>query len=106
MVKLVFNTYDGERSEVAAVPGSSVMEVATGAGVDAILGDCGGNLSCCTCHCYVSDDWAGRVPAPDAGELAMLDGVLERQPNSRLSCQIRVTEEIDGIELHLPERQF
>ena len=106
MVKLVFTTHDGAHTDVAALPGASIMEAATEAGVDAILGDCGGNLSCCTCHCYVADEWAARIPPPDAGELAMLDGVLERQPNSRLSCQIRVTRELDGIELRLPERQF
>jgi 2Fe-2S ferredoxin len=106
MVKLVFTTHDGVRSEVTAPAGGSVMEAATGAGIDAILGDCGGNLSCCTCHCQVADAWAARVPPPDAGELAMLDGVLERQPNSRLSCQIRITPELDGLELRLPSRQF
>lgn len=82
------------------------MEAAVAGGIAEILGDCGGNLSCCTCHCYVDADWAGRLEAPAAAELAMLDGVLEPREHSRLACQIRVAPELDGIELHLPASQF
>ncbi len=106
MVKLVFVAQDGARSEIDALAGLSVMEAAVSSGLTNIIGDCGGSLSCATCHCYVAEPWAERLNPVGDSEDAMLDGVFDRQPNSRLSCQIHLTPELDGIELHLPSRQF
>lgn len=106
MVKVVFVAPDGAKTEIDALAGMSVMEVAVSDGTTNIIGDCGGNLSCATCHCYVAEPWADRLPAPGDSENAMLDGVFDRQPNSRLSCQIHLDPALDGIELRLPERQF
>lgn len=106
MPKLVFISATGGTTEVDALPGTSVMEAAQANAIAGILGECGGSLSCGTCHCYVADAWMNRLPSPGPEEEAMLEAVLDRRPNSRLSCRIAVGVETDGLELHLPERQF
>ena len=69
--------------------------------------DCGGTLSCATCHVYVDPAWVERLPQPDLTELELMEGVAaERRPNSRLSCQILLTEALDGLTLEVPARQF
>ncbi|MFM5931795.1 MAG: 2Fe-2S iron-sulfur cluster-binding protein [Novosphingobium sp.] len=79
--------------------GLSLMEVAKAHGVDGIYGDCGGGCSCATCHVYVDADWFAKVGGPDDIELDMLDMAAEPRENSRLSCQIKMTAELDGIEV-------
>ncbi|TSE25839.1 Rhodocoxin [Tepidimonas sediminis] len=87
--------------------GRSLMKVAVEAGVDAIAADCGGNLTCATCHVIVPPEWRERVGVPSADEDTMLDyTAVERQPGSRLSCQIRLRPELDGLWVELPERQY
>lgn len=82
------------------------MLAATSHGVAGILAECGGNAMCATCHVYVESGWLDRLPAMTSEEDALLDGAAaERLPNSRLSCQIKVTPELDGLELRLPRRQ-
>ena len=82
------------------------MQAAIGHGVDGIVAECGGNCMCATCHVYVDADWLPRLPAMSEAEDALLDGTAsERQPNSRLSCQISVTSALDGLLVNLPERQ-
>jgi 2Fe-2S ferredoxin len=82
------------------------MLAATSHGVDGIVAECGGNAMCATCHVYVEDGWLDRLPATTDGEDALLDGAAAgRLPNCRLSCQIRITPDLDGLELRLPEWQ-
>jgi len=97
-----------KRSEpVAATIGDSVMQVATGHGIDGIVAECGGNAMCATCHVYVDDAWLARLPAMGGDEDALLDGAAaERQANSRLSCQIKLAADLDGLVLSLPDRQL
>ena len=97
---------DGTSSDVKALSGDSIMETAIDNDIDGIVAECGGACSCATCHVYVEDEWLGKLPQPDALEDGMLDCVIDRRPNSRLSCQIRVSDEIDGITVHIPESQI
>jgi len=107
MVRIVYKYGDGSSREVETQVGRTVMLGATINGVPGIDADCGGTLSCATCHVYVDPDWAEKLPPPDGVELDLLEGVAaERGPNSRLSCQIVMTEALDGLVVKLPERQF
>ena len=86
--------------------GDSVMQTATGAGVPGIVAECGGSAMCATCHVYVDEAWADRLPPPLATELEMLEcTAAERLPNSRLSCQIKLSAALDGLVVRIPERQ-
>jgi ferredoxin, 2Fe-2S len=83
------------------------MQAATHAGIDAIAADCGGSLTCATCHIYVDAAWADKLPPPSADELSMLEmTAAPRQATSRLSCQIVATLEMDGMEIALPATQY
>lgn len=96
-------------SHVIDVPnGENVMRGALYNNVDGIVGECGGGLSCATCHCYVDDAWADKVGAPASqDELDLLEGVsAERKATSRLSCQIVMSADLDGLVIHLPESQY
>lgn len=96
-------------SHVIDVPlGENVMRGALYNNVDGIVGECGGGLSCATCHCYVDDAWAEKVGTPTSqDEVDLLEGVsAERKPTSRLSCQIVMDESLDGLVVHLPESQY
>jgi ferredoxin, 2Fe-2S len=87
--------------------GQSIMQGATSAGIDGIAADCGGSLTCATCHIIVDPAWANALPSPSADELAMLDmTAAPRQPTSRLSCQIVATSALDGMVITLPETQY
>ena len=98
---------DKRSLRIEATVGDSVMQVATGHGVDEIVAECGGNAMCATCHVYVDESWLARLAAISEEENELLDGVAaERQPNSRLSCQIKVTPELDGLVVRLPDRQI
>lgn len=106
MPKVRFIQSDGSVSEVDALKGDSIMETAIDNDINGIVAECGGACSCATCHVYVSDAWLERLPDPDPLEDGMLDCVIDRRPNSRLSCQIRVSDEIDGITVTVPESQI
>jgi len=106
MPKIIFTQADGSASEVNAVPGDSIMETAIDNDIEGIIAECGGACSCATCHIYVDEAWLDRLPVPDALEDGMLDCVLDRQANSRLSCQIRITEDLDGITVCVPDSQI
>ena len=98
---------DGRSETVDARVGDSAMITAMQSGVDGIVGECGGGLVCATCHVYVDDSWMERVGTAAADEDEMLGGVAaERSPNSRLSCQIKMSDALDGLVLRLPDRQF
>ncbi len=90
---------------VEAVSGSTVMETAVRHSVPGILGECGGACACATCHVYIDDAWVDAVGDPEAMEEDMLDFALDVRPNSRLSCQIRVRDDLDGLVVHTPVRQ-
>ena len=107
MVRIIYNSGDGSSREVEVPVGRSVMLGATVNGVAGIEADCGGTLSCATCHVYVDPAWIDRLPEPELMEVELMEGVAaERRPNSRLSCQIVVTEALDGLTVEVPARQF
>ena len=107
MPTITFIRPDNRSERIAAESGESAMLAATKHGLDGIVAECGGNAMCATCHVYVDDDWIGRLAAMSEEEDALLDGTAsERQPTSRLSCQIKLTPELDGLVLRLPERQI
>jgi 2Fe-2S ferredoxin len=97
---------DGSTRDITAAAGTTVMQAVTAAGEAGIVAECGGSAMCATCHVHVDPAWADRLPAPLANELEMLEcTATERTPTSRLSCQIRLAPELDGIVVRLPERQ-
>lgn len=107
MPKIVYKTHEGEVYEVEVPKGRSVMLGATSQGVPGIDADCGGTLSCATCHVYIAQDWMQKLPPIEDTENDLLEmTACERQANSRLSCQIEVTEDLDGLTVEIPERQF
>jgi 2Fe-2S ferredoxin len=90
-----------------AKPGQSLMQAAVAKGVHGIAADCGGLLTCATCHVYVREPFASRLALPTEDELGMLAFTASpRRPNSRLSCQIKLTPELDGLAVDLPETQY
>ena len=99
MPRIVYIEPTGARVEVDVEEGYSVMEGAIMNGVEGIEAECGGACSCATCHCYVQGDWGDKLPKMDDIEDSMLDAAIERRPDSRLTCQIEVTEELDGLVL-------
>lgn len=105
-IVLHFKTKEGETRSVDAVIGDSVMETAIKNDIDEVVAECGGSLICSTCHVYLDDETMAIVPEADDAELDMLEGVAaERQPNSRLSCQVIVSESMAGHTIHTPEDQ-
>ncbi len=106
MPKITFISHDGKKSLVDASEGQSLMSAAIDNGVPGIDADCGGECSCATCHVMVADDWFARTGGPNVNEEAMLDLNPERTPTSRLSCQIKVTNALDGLVVNVPEFQF
>ncbi len=105
MAQLTILAFDGTRFEIAAAEGSTVMENAVRNSVPGIEAECGGACACATCHVYVDDAWTEKVGAPSPMEEDMLDFAVDVQPNSRLSCQIKVTPTLDGLVVRVPERQ-
>lgn len=97
MPKVNFQTSAGDTVVVDANQGLTLMEVAVDNNVSEILAECGGACACATCHVYVADEWQSKLPAIDDMEDAMLESAADRQPGSRLSCQIEVTSELDGL---------
>jgi 2Fe-2S ferredoxin len=105
MPKITYVEPDGERIEAEGEVGSTVMETAIMNGVPGIVAECGGACSCATCHVYVDPDWADVVGGPSPMEEDMLDFAFDVRETSRLSCQIKVRDEIDGLVVHVPTRQ-
>ena len=94
---------DGRKITAEVAPGHNLMEAAVAAGVPDVIGECGGNLSCATCHVHVDPAWSARAGTPGDFEDAMLDATdAPRTDASRLSCQIKMSATLDGIELHVP----
>ena len=105
MTKITIVAHDGQRFEVDAEDGSTVMENAIRNAVPGIEAECGGACACATCHVYVDEAWSGVVGDPDVMEEDMLDFAYEVRLTSRLSCQIKVAPELDGLVVQVPERQ-
>ncbi|WMS42512.1 2Fe-2S iron-sulfur cluster-binding protein [Acuticoccus sp. MNP-M23] len=105
MAAIKFITHDGEEHKVEAEPGSTVMEAAVRAMVPGIEAECGGACACATCHVYVESSWREAVGGPSPMEEDMLDFAYEVGEGSRLSCQIKVTDALDGLTVKVPERQ-
>ena len=106
MPAVTFIYPNGKSERVATTGGESAMQAATRHGLDGILAECGGDAMCATCAVYVDESWLTRLPDMADDEDALLDGTAsERRPNSRLSCQIEITPELDGLVLRLPGRQ-
>lgn len=107
MITIHLIAADQSTRELRCNPGQSLMKAAVDAGVEQIAADCGGTLTCATCHVYVDEAWADRLPAPVADERDMLDfAAAPVKPTSRLSCQIAITPALDGLVVHLPANQY
>ncbi|TAM97230.1 MAG: (2Fe-2S)-binding protein [Rhizobiaceae bacterium] len=105
MTKLHIIAFDGTAYDIDAENGSTVMENAIRNSVPGIEAECGGACACATCHVYVDDAWTGVVGEPESMEEDMLDFAFDVRPNSRLSCQIKVRDELDGLIVRVPEHQ-
>ena len=106
MPLIKFVSHDGISTDINTESGVSLMQAAIDNGIDSILGECGGSCSCATCHCYIDEAWMAKTGEPRSTEKDMLDCVLEPKHNSRLSCQVDITEELDGLIVHLPASQY
>ncbi|MGE0847364.1 MAG: 2Fe-2S iron-sulfur cluster-binding protein [Flavobacteriaceae bacterium] len=105
MAKITYIESDGTKHVVEGEVGSTVMETAIQNLIPGIEAECGGSLACATCHVYVDDAWRTATGEPSPMEEDMLDFAYEVKPESRLSCQIQVTDELDGLVVRIPERQ-
>lgn len=105
MAKITYIEHDGTEHVVDAKNGMSVMEAAIKESIPGIDADCGGACACATCHVYVDDAFMDKVGAPNDMEQSMLDFAENVESNSRLSCQIMVKEELDGLIVRMPESQ-
>ena len=106
MPKITYIDIDGTARTIEAEAGATVMETAINNDVPGILATCGGSCSCATCHVYVDEEWYERLGPLSLEELDMLDTAHDLQPNSRLSCQILVRDELDGLTVRTPARQI
>ena len=106
MPKITYIEHDGKTHTIEVASGLSVMEGAVQNNIPGIDADCGGSMACATCHVYVKEEWFNRLPPKTEGEDDMLDQAFEPKTNSRLSCQIEVSEDLDGLEVNLPEKQI
>ncbi len=105
MTRIIFFENDGTRHEVDAKNGTSVMEAAVNHMVPGIDADCGGACACATCHVYVDEAWTEKTGSAESMEESMLDFASDMQANSRLSCQIKITDALDGLIVRLPTSQ-
>ena len=106
MIRIRFISADQAVQDLQVAPGQSLMKAATEGGIRGIEGDCGGTLNCATCHVIVDPAWARQLPPPAADETDMLTFAASPvEPASRLSCQIEITPELDGLVVRLPAKQ-
>jgi 2Fe-2S ferredoxin len=106
MARITFIQNDGTERVVEAEPGMTVMEAAVKNGVAGIAAECGGACACATCHVYVEEAWREKTGAPEQMEEDMLDFAFDVRPVSRLSCQIKVSDALDGLVVRIPDKQF
>jgi len=106
MPKVIYISPDQTRHEVELENGYSIMEGAINNNIDGIVAECGGACACATCHSYVDAAWTDKIPAMDDMEDSMLDAAFERKDNSRLTCQIEMSDELDGIVIHVADNEY
>ena len=106
MPKITYIEHDGKTHTIEVASGLSVMEGAVQNNIPGIDADCGGSMACATCHVYVKDDWFNKLPKKNEGEDDMIDQAFEPNTSSRLSCQIQVSDNLDGLKVYLPEKQI
>ena len=105
MPKITYKDKSGNSKTLEVEKGLTVMEGAIQNNVPGIDADCGGSMACATCHVYVEEKWLNKLPKAEEGEVDMIDMAFEPKKNSRLSCQLIVTDEMDGLEVTTPEKQ-
>ena len=105
MPKINYIEHGGKKHTIEVANGLTVMEGAIQNNIPGIDADCGGGMACATCHVYVKEEWFNKLPKKEDGEEDMLDMAFEPKTNSRLSCQLMVSEQIDGLVVNLPEKQ-
>ena len=106
MARITFIQPDGSAATVEVETGLTVMEGAIENDITGVIAQCGGSCSCSTCHCYVADDWITALSPPEEEETGLIEFAWEPRESSRLTCQIRVTDELDGLVLHVPAEQL
>ena len=106
MPKIIYVTQDAVRHEVDVENGYSVMEGAINNNINGIVAECGGACACATCHSYVDESWVEKINEMDDMEDSMLDMSFDRKENSRLTCQIEVSDELDGLVVYVAENEF
>jgi len=105
MSKITYNTHENKIHTVDVQNGLTVMEGAVQNDIPGIDADCGGGMACATCHVYINEEWLDKLPAKEDGEEDMLDMAYEPNKFSRLSCQIVVSDDLDGLVVNIPEKQ-
>jgi len=106
MPRVIYITPDEVRHEVVVENGYSIMEGAINNNIDGIVAECGGACACATCHSYVDEAWIDNIAAMDDMEDSMLDAAFERKDNSRLTCQIEMSDSLDGIVIHVADNEY
>lgn len=106
MPKIHYITPDGIQHDVDVETGYSVMEGAINNDIEGIVAECGGACACATCHSYIDDAWLDKLPQMDDMEDSMLDAAFERKSNSRLTCQLEVTDAFDGLVVHVADNDY
>ena len=105
MPKITYRDFQGNSKTIEVENGLSVMEGAIQNDIPGIDADCGGSMACATCHVYVNDKWFSKISKAEDAENDMIDMAFEPKKNSRLSCQIIVSDELDGLEISTPKKQ-
>ena len=106
MPKIIYVAPDGTRHETEVENGYSIMEGAINNNIDGIVAECGGACACATCHSYIDEAWISKLAEMDDMEDSMLDAAFERKDNSRLTCQIEVSDKLDGLVVHVAENDY
>jgi ferredoxin, 2Fe-2S len=106
MPKIIYTDNSGKKSEIELPIGATLMEGAIQNDIKGIVAECGGSCMCATCHVYIDDEFLSLLPEMEEEEEEMLEGAsAERKPNSRLGCQVRVSKAMEGLKVHVPEKQ-
>ena len=105
MAKITYITHDEKNHTIEVQNGLTVMEGAVQNDIPGIDADCGGSMACATCHVYVEEKWLNKIPKAEEAEVDMIDMAFEPKKNSRLSCQLIVSDELDGLVVNIPSKQ-
>ena len=105
MPKITYISHDGKKNTVEVDIGLSIMEGAIQNNIEGIDADCGGSMACATCHVYVEEKWLDKIPKAEEAEVDMIDMAFDPKKNSRLSCQLIISNELDGLKVTTPEKQ-